>query len=127
MDGEHGIGREFSGAGYSAGLRDFARIGAMMLAGGKANGRQIIPADWIRENTRIRSQDQGPLGYGMQWWTIGEDGAYSAIGLAGQYIFVDPNTRTVAVELSYFFPPENSYAFNETVEFLQAVSAWQPD
>lgn len=127
MDGAPGVGREFSGAGFNASLRDFARIGAMMLNGGKANGRQIIPADWVKQSTAKRSTDKGVLGYGYQWWTIGDKGAYSAIGLAGQYIFVDPNTQTVVVKLSYFFPPENDSAYSEAEDFVQAVSAWQPD
>lgn len=127
MDGAPGVGREFSGAGFNASLRDFARIGAMMLADGKANGRQIIPADWVKQSTRKRSQDKGVLGYGYQWWTIGDKGAYTAIGLAGQYIFVDPNTQTVVVKLSYFFPPENDAAYTEVETFLQAASTWKPE
>lgn len=126
MDGQPGVGREFSGAGFNAGLRDYARIGAMMLAGGKANGHQIVSPEWTRESTAKRSVASGPLGYAMQWWTIGDHGAYSAIGLAGQYIFVDPTTQTVVVKLSHFFPPENDEAAGETIAFLLAASAWNP-
>src|SRR5215475_12871249 len=39
--------------------------------------------------------EDGPRGgYGLQWWTLG-GGSFSAIGLQGQYVFVDPATRTV--------------------------------
>ena len=125
MDGPLGTGREFSGAGFSASLRDFARVGQMMLDEGRANGRQIVPADWIATSTAptIPEQD-GATGYAMQWWTLG-DGSYSAIGLQGQYIFVDPRSRTVVVKLSYF-PPGNNAADEETRAFLKAVSAWSP-
>jgi CubicO group peptidase (beta-lactamase class C family) len=124
MDGVPGVGREFSGAGFNATLRDFARIGQMMLDGGRANGRQIISPEWVRESTR--STGPTPMGgYGLQWWLLGDKGAYSAIGLQGQYIFVDPATRTVVVKLSYF-PPGDDAPSDETAAFLAAASAWRP-
>ena len=126
MDGEPGVGREFSGAGFNATLRDYARIGQMMLNGGIANGHRIIPADWVREVT----SSSGPPGephkiYGLQWWMMGDEGAYSAIGLQGQFIFVDPRSHTVMVKLSYF-PPGEGRAEAETAAFAAAASAWTP-
>ncbi|WP_144098409.1 serine hydrolase domain-containing protein [Croceicoccus sediminis] len=125
MDGAPGTGREFNGAGFNATLRDYARVGAMMLNGGMANGHQIVSPEWVAASTRpVEPEKPGELGYGMQWWTLG-DGSYSAIGLQGQYIFVDPKSRTVVVKLSYF-PPGNQTADDETVAFLKAAAAWQP-
>jgi CubicO group peptidase (beta-lactamase class C family) len=125
MDGPPGIGREFSGAGYNATLRDFARFGQMMLDGGVANGRRIIPADWVRQSTEPTGpEDARRGGYGLQWWTMGGSNAYAAIGLQGQYIYIDPSTRTVVVKLSYFPPGDNSGLDAETFAFMQAASAW---
>jgi CubicO group peptidase (beta-lactamase class C family) len=121
MDGEPGTGREFSGAGFNASLRDFARIGLMMLNEGKANGRQIIASDWVRDSTRATG-GPGP-GYGYQWWTSTDSKSYQALGLQGQYIYVDPSTRTVVVKLSYF-PPGDRAADAETASFLAAASRW---
>lgn len=67
----------------------------------------------------------GNLGYAYQWWTLPGTQAYSAIGLQGQYIFVDPPSRTVVVKLSYF-PPADQAPARETIEFLKAAAAWQP-
>lgn len=121
MDGEPGTGREFSGAGFNATLRDFARIGLMMLGEGKANGRQIVPSDWVRDSTRA-SGGPGP-GYGYQWW-IGPDAkSYQALGLQGQYIYVNPEAHTVIVKLSYF-PPGDEAADAETAAFFSAVTDW---
>lgn len=126
MDGPPGTGREFSGAGFNATLRDFARFGQMMLDGGVANGRRVVSSDWVQQSTRPSGGGDSPRGgYGLQWWTLG-GAAYSAIGLQGQYVFIDPATRTVVVKLSYFPPGDDSALDAETTEFLRAASAWVP-
>lgn len=124
MDGAPGVGREFTGAGFNATLRDLGRLGQMMLDEGVANGRRILPAEWVREATHALPTGVGPS-YGYQWWMIAQPGAYQAIGLQGQFIHVDPATRTVVVKLSYF-PPGDSGTDAEVAAFLRAVSAWKP-
>jgi CubicO group peptidase (beta-lactamase class C family) len=127
MDGPPGVGREFSGAGFSATLRDWGRFGQMMLDGGVANGRRIVSADWVAESTRSTGGEGIPRGnYGLQWWTVGDGEAYAAIGLQGQYVYVDPATRTVVVKLSYFPPGNNSALDAETFAFMAAASSWAP-
>jgi len=127
LDGAPGVGREFSGAGFNATLRDFGRFGQMMLDGGVANGRRIVSADWVRESTQpSHAEDSRRGGYGLQWWTMGGSDAYSAIGLQGQYVYVDPATRTVVVKLSYFPPGDNTALDGETLAFMAAASAWTP-
>lgn len=122
MDGPPGEGREFSGAGFNATLRDLGRVGLMMLNEGMAGtGRRIVSADWVHESTRPTG-GPGP-GYGYQWWTVPDSRAYEAIGLQGQYLHVDPETRTVVVKLSYF-PPGRSPAEEETAAFFAAVARW---
>ena len=127
MDGAPGIGREFSGAGFNATLRDFARFGQMVLDGGVADGRRIVSEDWIRASTQpTDGEDAGRGGYGLQWWTLGNTEAFAAIGLQGQYIYIDPATRTVVVKLSYFPPGDNRALEAETMAFMAAASAWRP-
>ena len=127
MDGPPGTGREFSGAGFNATLRDYARFGQMMLDEGVANGRRVVSADWVRQSTHPTGAEDGwPGGYGLQWWTVGSSDAYTAIGLQGQYVYVDPATRTVVVKLSYFPPGDNSALDDETLAFMAAASAWRP-
>jgi CubicO group peptidase (beta-lactamase class C family) len=125
MDGPPGVGREFSGAGFNATLRDFARVGLMVLNEGVADGRRIVSADWIHESTRStapRGTGARP-GYGLQWWMAPAPHAFQAIGLQGQFIFIDPDTRTVVVKLSHF-PPGDTTALEETAAFFAAASAW---
>jgi CubicO group peptidase (beta-lactamase class C family) len=123
MDGPPGAGREFSGAGFNATLRDLARIGQMVLNGGEANGHRIVSKQWLAESTRPTG-GPGP-GYGYQWWMGQRPGSFEASGLQGQYIYIDPTSRTVAVKLSYF-PPGDMTPHEETEAFLAAASAWSP-
>lgn len=46
--------------------RQFAKFGILFLRGGKWGGRQVVPADWVKEST-LPSQELYP-GYGYQWW-----------------------------------------------------------
>ncbi len=125
MDGVPGVGREFSGAGFNATLRDWARFGQMMLDGGVANGRRVVSSKWVDTASAPAAAEDATGGYGLQWWTMPGTPAYSAIGLQGQYVFVDPATRTVVVKLSYF-PADGDAASEETSAFLAAASAWRP-
>lgn len=141
MDGAPGVGQEQSGAGFNATLRDYARLGLMMLNDGRVDGRQVVPAEWVRESTRSSHPDApawqpkvktdliegewNQLGYAYQWWTVPGTKAYLAIGLQGQFIFVDPSTRTVVVKLSYF-PPGDHLPWHEALQFFKAASAWKP-
>ena len=125
MDGPPGTGREFSGAGFNATLRDFARFGQMVLDGGVADGRRIVPQEWISRSTKPSGGNRGTdNSYGLQWWTL-EGNAFAAIGLQGQYIYINPPTRTVVVKLSYYPPGDNSTE-GETMAFMRAVSDWTP-
>jgi CubicO group peptidase (beta-lactamase class C family) len=127
MDGPPGVGREFSGAGFNATLRDFARLGQMVLNEGVADGRRIVSAEWIRESTHSTlPRGTGPrAGYGYQWWMAESPTAFQAIGLQGQYVYVDTATRTVIVKLSYF-PPADTTSAEETAAFFAAASGWTP-
>jgi CubicO group peptidase (beta-lactamase class C family) len=122
-DGPPGNGRALNGMGYNAVLRDFGRLGQLMLDGGKRDGRQILPAGWVTQMTTMLPTG-GPMpGYGLFTWQIdGEPGAYSAVGLAGQFIYVSPQTRTVIVKLCYYPPAEPDYVLPETQTFFKAVA-----
>jgi CubicO group peptidase (beta-lactamase class C family) len=110
MDGPDSVGREFFGAGLAATARDHARFGLMFLNGGKANGRQVVSADWVREAT-VPDEGYEPiasgetLGYQYQWWTFTDSDAYAALGLHHQYIYVDPANDMVIVKVTHTAEP----------------------
>jgi CubicO group peptidase (beta-lactamase class C family) len=128
-DGPPGVGRAINGMGFNASLRDYARIGLMMLHNGEANGRRLVSSQWVAESTiPAGTEPAAPgarRGYQYHWWTLTDSDAYMAVGLQGQYLYVDPATRTVVVKLSHF-PPGEPRADAETEAFLRAVSHWTP-
>jgi len=128
-DGPPGTGRALNGMGYNAVLRDFARLGQLMLDGGKANGKQIVPAGWLGQMTTMipfpanAARKAEFKGYGFQTWQVDDEpGAYSAVGLAGQFIYVHPKTRTVIVKLSYNPPVEPEWLTGEVLGYFHAIA-----
>lgn len=88
-------GEEISGCCIQAEIRDFAKFGLFMLAEGKIDGRSVLPDNWVREATKARVKTtSSTYGYGYQWWVL-DDGAYTARGIFGQGIFIDPKRQLV--------------------------------
>jgi CubicO group peptidase (beta-lactamase class C family) len=92
--------------------RDMARVGELMLAHGKWDGKQLVPADWIQTITTpvTDAADMHPahaarrgLAYGYLWWIPEEPvhsplaGSYLAWGYFGQFILVIPRREIVIV------------------------------
>ena len=131
LDGPPGIGREFTGGGFNAVLRDYGRLALMMAQGGAANGSQLLSAEWIKESTAATASpaDTGDadLGYAYFWWTLPGTDAYTALGGEGQFIFVDPATHTAVVKFSHSpVGPTFQRTKAETIAFLKAASLWRP-
>ena len=127
-DGPPGTGRALNGMGYNAVLRDFARLGQLMLDGGKANGQQIVPAGWVGQMTTMLpfaadyAKKAEFKGYGFQTWQVdSEPGAFSAVGLAGPFIYVHPATRPVIEKLSYNPPVEPEWLTPEVLDYFHAI------
>ena len=84
--------------------RDLARIGQLMLDSGRWEGKQVIPAAWVRAciaPARADIPDYGLLWRlypGLKESTAGADG-FGGDGWLGQYLVVYPEQRLVAVRL----------------------------
>ena len=50
------------------------------------------------------------------------EGQRRGVGLAGQYIYVHPQSRTVIVKLSHYPPVEPGHVRPETMAFFKAVA-----
>ncbi len=106
---------------------DLARVGYLMLRGGNWEGRQLVPADWVRETTRVSTPlsemhpealRKGSVGYGYLWWVWDGDyangpfkGAFTGRGYGGQYVAVMPKLDlVVALETPQKVPHPTTFA-----------------
>ena len=99
-------GYENGGGRFNAVLRDYGRLGMLLAGDGAISGRQIIPkaylteaTDWRRQPEAFRPRTATPyFGYGYQFWTYpGNKRRFALLGVFGQSIFVDPETKLVMV------------------------------
>ncbi len=90
-------GQEIGGCCIQAAARDYARMGLFILNGARVNGQSILPDGWLTEATSaLTSTGEPGRGYGYQWWTYA-DGSFTARGIFGQGIFIDPKRKLVIV------------------------------
>ena len=103
---------------------DYARFGQLFLDGGRVDGRQVVPAEWVTQSTAAQSLPGATDAmrrnieragmpreafYAWQWRrpsvvVAGNDlrqpgRDFYAQGLRGQYVYVAPDQRTVVVRL----------------------------
>jgi hypothetical protein len=106
------VGAARSAGGICVTLRDLARFGEMVRNFGRVGERQIVPRGWIEDI--LNNGDQRPWlatataakflpagRYRSQWYIVGNDSsAYCAIGIHGQWLYIDPKAEMVVAKLS---------------------------
>lgn len=125
-------GTELAMGGLSVSLRDYARFARLYLNEGSYEGKQILEKQWIQDSMDISAEYSKPgsnydaynaIGYGYQWWIPeGDKGEFMAIGVYGQWIYVNPTNRVIIVKLSAdpnFM--EKGYELKH-VEFFRAIT-----
>ncbi|MEQ3650845.1 serine hydrolase [Hyphomonas sp.] len=122
-------GLEVAGSGICATLHDYARLGLFALNGGVIEGEPVVPAGWFKEATEPRVAGGNPLNYGYMWWPVPDrdgdfsEGAFSARGIFGQYIYINPTRNIVLTVLSCRSKPKFSEAILDNDFFNAAVEA----
>ena len=134
------VGTEMAFAGLNLVPHDFAKLGELYRNDGVRDGKQVVPADWVRDSTTagaphlvpgrpILADHALPVGYGYQWWLPdGDRGEFSAIGIYNQFVYVDPSRGVVIVKLSSnraygSTPDESTNREIETIAFLRSIAA----
>lgn len=87
------MGYSFGAGGLFLCVSELLRFGELLLAGGKWNSRQLIPADYIAEASS-KQVENGGEGYGYLFWR-GAHNTYRADGKYGQYAIVLPDDNAV--------------------------------
>lgn len=91
----------FGGNSLALTPRALARFGQLYLERGHAAGRQLVPAAWIEESTRVHASGWPDRygGYGYLWWVPGghPPGTFLAVGYGGQFLYVVPERDLLVV------------------------------
>lgn len=109
-------GTDFTFCCLYATPHDYAVFGQLYAQGGVWNGKQIVPADWVRLSTTFAdpatwhadkvdrkhdTDDYRVMGFGYHWWPLeGGRGDFTAAGIQGQSVYVSPQQNVVVVRLS---------------------------
>jgi CubicO group peptidase (beta-lactamase class C family) len=82
---------------------DLLRFGELYRNGGRHDGAQIVPEEWVRQSWMRRTSSRyNNHGYGLGWWLRSARGydIYFAWGYGGQYVFVVPDLELTVVTTS---------------------------
>lgn len=111
-------GPEYAGCCISATLRDYARLGLFALRDGRlADGTAVLPDGWM---ARATSPSSANPEYGYLWW-LDPDGSFSARGIFGQLIHVDPALDLVVAMHGLWPEPVSEERSARRQEFLERV------
>ncbi|NKJ22599.1 serine hydrolase [Dyella sp. SG609] len=116
-----GIGMGGGGTRYRS--RDLAKLGQLALDDGRWHGRQVISAAWIHAMLTVHAQARDDADYGYLWWCFRkpvtgiDEPVWAMSGNGGNYVFVVPSRRLVAVVTSTAY--NQRYAHPQSQEILR--------
>ena len=77
-------GQTFGAGGLFLTIDELHLFGQLLLQNGEWNGKQLIPAEWVKEATS-KQVENGSDGYGYLFWA-GPEGSFRADGKYGQFV-----------------------------------------
>lgn len=98
-------GHEIGGSGIMATLRDYARFGEFIRRDGMIGTRRLLPEGWVQNAGAPKQYGTRTEQYGYMWWPVESakgsihDGAFSAQGIFGQYLYINRTQRLVIAQL----------------------------
>lgn len=127
------IGTQITSVGFSATLRDLARVGETMRLGGRFNGRQVVAESVIAEirkggdSEKFKANGQAMragYSYHNQWWVPHDrDGTFEMKGLNGQHMHINPAAELVIVKLSSHPVGDTSFTHDADRRAFAAIAA----
>lgn len=123
---------ELAMGGLSVSLRDYARFARLYLNDGNWEGEQILTEKWVKDSLDVSAEysrsganndPYNEIGYGYQWWVPeGTQNEFMAIGVYGQWIYVNPSKQVIIVKTSAD-PNFTSKNYEpKHVEFFRAIA-----
>ncbi len=122
-------GLEIGGSGLSATLRDYGRFGLFLMNGGVAGGEKILPDGWVRDAGSGKTIGGKIVDYGYMIWPFSANsgaanqGAFQALGIYGQHIYVNPKEQVVIVVWSAQPKPTGKEVIADQDFFAAATAA----
>ena len=120
--------------GICAGVLDLARVGQLIVQGGRRNDHAIIPAAWIadmfdngdpkawRDGDMISYMGDRAMHYRNMWYVLRDRSIAFGLGVYGQNVFVDRANEIVVAKVSSQAPPLDKRLIDLTIGFVEAVS-----
>ncbi|MGD0889895.1 MAG: serine hydrolase [Terracidiphilus sp.] len=124
-------GMGLAGSGLGATLRDYARFGEFVLHDGviEHEGRQerLVPEGWFAEAGKAQMIGGKKVDYGYLWWPMEagdpiHEGAFEAVGIFGQHMYINPREKLVIVVLSARPKPDADHSPVDDGDFFAAVA-----
>lgn len=114
-------GLNIGGSGLSATLRDYARLGTVMLHQGKRGNNTILSKKWLSQATDLlyQTNDHGG-GYGYLWWRF-KNGSYAAVGIFGQMIYINPQKKLIIAQIAAWPKATSQKLTQRRHDFINAV------
>jgi len=125
LESPNGMG--WGGGGISATLRDFGRFGLFVVADGVIEGKRTVPAGWFDEAGSAKDIGGKMVDYGYLWWVPKGDpvlrGAFEAIGIFGQHMYINRRANLVIVVLSARPKPTGATVVDDDAFFAAVTKA----
>jgi CubicO group peptidase (beta-lactamase class C family) len=118
-----------AGGGLRLRPRDMAKIGQLVLSGGRWKDRQVVSKAWIETSTALQLKATDDQSYGYLWWLGRSMGVHwvGALGRGGQSIRIVPELDLVVVVTAGYYQDYSPQAFQTQYgvfrDVLRAISS----
>jgi len=128
------LGAPRAAGGMCVTTRDLARIGQLLVDGGRRGNTQIVPQAWVDDLSAGGDTEAWQTGdffkhspglairYRSKWYALdGEAPMLFCLGIHGQYLFVDRANKVVIAKLSSRAEPTDAADKLRTIQMAQAL------
>jgi len=112
-------GSAMTGGGLQLRSIDLMKLGQLYLDGGRAGGKQVIPAEWVKRSIAPHASAREGVDYGYLWWLqqFNVNGrtvqSYGMSGSGGNKVFVLPELDAVVVITTTNFQVRGAHPLSE--------------